>query len=335
MTNFERFRKIFDFDMQVDSLPVMEYAPYWDKTLDVWQKSGIALENWEDTAIHRYFGLESHKWLQINPRSADCPAPTSYGAPLILSGQDYDVFRECYLYPEDPIWAVRGYLEAMKPHSDRGEIVYSVNVEGAFWGPRHLLGIENHLMDFYDEPDLMHHINRDLFAFNLRAVDAFRKIAEPGFVTLNEDMSYNHGPMIGKPLFDAFLRPYYIDFVREMHRRELLVIYDSDGMIEDVVPWLIECGIDGILPLERQAGVDVNRIRRNFPRFRMFGGFDKTIMKDGEVAMRNEFERILPAMRSGGYIPAVDHQTPPDVTPETYALYVALLREYCLKATQR
>ena len=46
------------------------------------------------------------------------------------------------------------------------------------------------------------------------------------------------------------------------------------------------------------------------------------------AAMRAEFERILPVMRSGGYIPSVDHQTPPNVTIEQYRLYRRLLDEY-------
>ena len=59
----------------------------------------------------------------------------------------------------------------------------------------------------------------------------------------------------------------------------------------------------------------------------MLGGFDKTVMHKGEAAMRAEFARILPAVRAGGYIPAVDHQTPPDVTVENYRIFVRLLRE--------
>ena len=64
----------------------------------------------------------------------------------------------------------------------------------------------------------------------------------------------------------------------------------------------------------------------------MIGGYDKTIMNLGEEAMRREFERILPAMRSGRYVPSVDHQTPPDVSVEQYRVYVRLLKEYAAKA---
>jgi len=54
-------------------------------------------------------------------------------------------------------------------------------------------------------------------------------------------------------------------------------------------------------------------------------------MKLGEAAMREEFERIIPAMESGGFIPSVDHQTPPDVSVENYAIYRKLQDEFCAK----
>ena len=82
-------------------------------------------------------------------------------------------------------------------------------------------------------------------------------------------------------------------------------------------------------------GIDVAAVRRDHPKFRMVGAFDKTVMKKGEAAMRAEFERLMPVMRQGGLIPGVDHQTPPDVSLEMYRLYVRLLREYCEKAMAR
>jgi len=51
-------------------------------------------------------------------------------------------------------------------------------------------------------------------------------------------------------------------------------------------------------------------------------------MSEGEQAMRKEFERIVPLMKSRGYIPSVDHQTPPGVSLEQYRSYLRLLTEY-------
>jgi uroporphyrinogen-III decarboxylase len=95
-----------------------------------------------------------------------------------------------------------------------------------------------------------------------------------------------------------------------------------------MIPWLTDVGVEGILPLERQAGVDGMTIRRRFPRFRMIGHFDKLTMSRGEAAMQAEFERLAPLMRAGGFIPSVDHQTPPEVPLENYRIYRRLHDEY-------
>jgi hypothetical protein len=83
-----------------------------------------------------------------------------------------------------------------------------------------------------------------------------------------------------------------------------------------------------VLPLERQAGVDGLRLRQQFPDFVFIGHFNKMTMNRGEQAMRAEFERLLPMMRAGGFIPSVDHQTPPGVSLDQYRSYLRLLEEY-------
>ncbi len=95
-----------------------------------------------------------------------------------------------------------------------------------------------------------------------------------------------------------------------------------------LVPWLQAVGVDGVLPLERQAGVDGPSLRQLYPDLCMVGHYNKMVMHQGEAAMRAEFERLAPLMKSGGFIPSVDHQTPPGVSLEEYRLYVRLLKEY-------
>ena len=117
-----------------------------------------------------------------------------------------------------------------------------------------------------------------------------------------------------------------------LKERGIHILIDSDGQIEPLIPWFLDCGIEGILPLERMAGVDVNRIREAHPTWKMIGGFDKTVMHLGEERMRQEFERLRPAVKAGYFIPSCDHQTPPGVSLEDYELYVRLLKEYMAEA---
>lgn len=187
---------------------------------------------------------------------------------------------------------------------------------------------------FYDHPELMHQMNNDLLEYNCEAIETLCTFCRPSFILLAEDLSYNKGPMISKECFDEFLAPYYRKIVAVMKRNGIIPIMDSDGDVTQCINWFKEVGIEGIGPLERIAGTDVNQIRKDHPDFLLIGGFDKTIMHKGESVMRREFERLLPVMKQGGYLLSVDHQTPPEVSLEQYRQYVHLLKEYCIKAVQ-
>lgn len=106
------------------------------------------------------------------------------------------------------------------------------------------------------------------------------------------------------------------------------VIVDSDGDITKPAAWFERAGIEGILPLERQAGVDMNVLRKLYPKQLYIGAFDKMVMHHGEAAVRTEFERLLPAAHKGGLIISVDHQTPPAVSLDDYRLFLRLFNEY-------
>jgi len=107
-----------------------------------------------------------------------------------------------------------------------------------------------------------------------------------------------------------------------------VILIDTDGDVTRLAPWLLREAVQGVLPLERQAGVDGLELRRQFPELRMVGHYNKMVMNHGEAAMRAEFERLAPLMKSGGFIPSVDHQTPPGVSLEQYRSYLRLLEEY-------
>lgn len=102
---------------------------------------------------------------------------------------------------------------------------------------------------------------------------------------------------------------------------------DSDGDITVPAYWFEGVGLQGILPLERQAGVDIGRLRREHQGMKFIGHFDKMTMNKGETTLRAEFERLLPTAAKGGFLVGCDHQTPLGVSYSDYQLYVSLFRE--------
>ncbi len=329
MTNRERFLRTLDH-RPVDRLPILEWATWWDLTVARWKEEGLGeipeIDGLNaDEALRMHLGLDllMQEWIPfVTPGT---PRPAVHGAPIVKSLGDYERILPT-LYPADQPDPKR--MREMAKRSASGEAVTWLTLDGFFWAPRTLLGIEPHLYAFYDDPELLHRICEDLTAYYIRVLDAMFSYFAPDFMTFAEDMSYNLGPMLSKALFDEFLLPYYKRLVPLLKERGVRVFVDTDGDVTQMAPWLQHAGIEGVLPLERQAGVDANRLRADYPNLLMLGHFDKMCMPRGERAMRAEFERLLPVMRSGGFIPGVDHQTPPSVSLENYRTFLALFREY-------
>ncbi|MHB0999616.1 MAG: uroporphyrinogen decarboxylase family protein [Armatimonadota bacterium] len=330
MNNRERFRRVLNFE-PVDRLPVIEWAVWWNLTIDRWHTEGLPAELTDAAEIRDYFGQDAHRQYWISPKAPTCPYPAGHGLSLVNSREDYLAIKP-HLYPDSTFDEnmVRSWVDGQK----NGDLVVWLSLEGFFWYPRTLFGIEPHMYAFYDHPDLMKEMNEDLLEYNIKIYNRFCDICVPDFMTVAEDMSYNHGPMLSRSQFDEFMAPYYERFVPLMRDRGTVVFVDTDGDITIPAEWFEGVGVQGLLPLERMAGVDVSALREAHPKLRMLGAYDKTVMHLGEERMRQEFERLLPVMKQGGFIPSVDHQTPPGVSLEDYQLYMRLLREYCEKAAK-
>ncbi len=318
---------------KADRLPMLEWASWWGETVERWWREGLSKEiPWD--RIQTHFGLDYIRRVWMPLTTPDCPRPVSHGAPIIESEEEYEAFKR-YLYPDARHENYRNKLEVMRTlreEHEKGDALIWYSYDGFFWFPRTLLGIENHLYSFYDEPALYHKICTDLADYIIAELPKIYEICHPDFMVISEDMSYNNGPMLSEALFDEFLLPYYQRIIPEIKKYGTKVIVDTDGDVSMMIPWLIRAGVDGVLPLERQAGVDLAALREKYPSFLFIGGFDKMTMSKGEESMRREFERLLPVMRKGGFIPSCDHQTPPGVSLENYRIYTALLAEYAEKA---
>jgi hypothetical protein len=326
MMTRERFQAVMTFQ-PFDRLPINEWAVWWDKTIERWHDEGLPRSLTDRYELNRYFGHDVYKqdWFRI--RGPGLPKPAYHGAPIIESMADYErALPHLYPDPEDVI--DRAKWEAWAGEQARGEIAIWFTWDGFFWFPRTLLGIEPHLYAFYDSPDLMHRINTDLCDWMLRTLDALCAICVPDFMTFAEDMSYNNGPMLSEAHFDEFMLPYYEKIVPCLKECGVIPLIDSDGNITVPANWFERAGLRGILPLERQSGVDVAQLRAQHPHMLFIGAFDKMTMTQGEAAMRAEFERLMPVARGGGLIIGCDHQTPPGVSLEEYWLYMRLFREY-------
>ncbi|MFB3892167.1 MAG: hypothetical protein ACE15C_09110 [Phycisphaerae bacterium] len=97
MNHVERFRAVMAFQA-VDRLPRIEWAHWWDKTIERWYAEGLPADLKSTFGIHRYFGLDPYRQAWLSPRSSTCPHPPGHGLGII-SGMDEYLAILPHLYP--------------------------------------------------------------------------------------------------------------------------------------------------------------------------------------------------------------------------------------------
>ena len=329
----ERFRRYLA-GQSVDRAPAIEWAPWWHLTVNRWHGEGLPDQCVSVESIQEYFGLDKCLQTGVSYHTAATPPVPGEGLGIVEDEADWERVKKTLFPPVETVIPEAHFDYLQKTH-DRGDTLHFFTVEGFFWYPRTLFGIENHLYSFYDYPELYLEMCE---TYSDWLIDLFRYVFSRfhfDFMSFAEDMSYNLGPMISEACFDEFLAPFYRKVIPVIHEYGIPVFIDSDGDITMAVDWYAKVGADGMFPLERKAGVDVSTYLEKQPQMAFLGHFDKMCMKHGKEAMREEFERILPSMQVGKVIVSVDHQTPPDVSLAYYKDYVALLHEYCGKVTHK
>lgn len=256
--------------------------------------------------------------------------------PVVLDQNDWDQLRERAIgeinsyYTDENIKKIFGVYKQSHAH---GEYSIRLNITGFFWTPRELLGVEQHLFAFYDYPEMLHEINEFTLQVYFNKLGKVLDILPADVIYIMEDLSGTNGPMLSINHFKEFIGAYYkrlVPFLKEKGVRHVFV--DTDGDFNILIPYFMESGIEGFLPMDVNAGMDIVAVRRKYPKLKFIGGFNKLAIAKGLEEIDREFERLLPVIRQGGYIPGCDHQVAPSTPFENYKYYIERLKQVMKEA---
>jgi hypothetical protein len=251
---------------------------------------------------------------------------------------DFEVIKE-RLDPDTPTRFPPDWPAQAAALPQRNDILVMGGTEISFFGwHRDLMGVENLLLGYYDNPELIHAISRHHLEFLKRLYARILASVRFDFIFCWEDMSFKNGPLIGPDLVREFMLPYYrelVGFFRSFGDYKFLL--DSDGDVRLLIPLFREVGIDGMLPFEVAAGMDIRMIAEAYPDLILAGGLDKRVLAQGKAAIDRELEAKLPPLfRRGGYLPSMDHHVPPEVSWADFQYYLQRVRElYASSARHR
>jgi uroporphyrinogen decarboxylase len=197
-----------------------------------------------------------------------------------------------------------------------------------------LRGLEEFMIDLASQPALPVYIMErmtDILVENLRRV-----LAVAGdrldMVYFYDDIATQQSLMISKKMWRQYVRPHHARLIEVAHQHGKPVMYHTDGSVRQMIPELIDMGVDLLNPLQPDAkDMDLGAIKAEFGgQLSFHGGVDimRTLPKGKPEQVRAEVrERVRQLGPGGGYILCSSHHIQPD-TPiaNVIAMYDPALR---------
>ena len=291
---------------------------------------GFAPEVLEETAHTRIFRDEMGV---IKEDSKDGTVFPRFLKHPVENLRDFEVLKE-RLNPDSPGRFPADWKKQAQALAARDSVLVMGGTEISFFGwHRDLMGVTNLLLAYYDQPELIHAISRHHIEFLKAMYARILKDVEFDFIFVWEDMSFKNGPLISPDLVREFMLPYYreiVSFFRSFGDYRFLL--DSDGDVNALIPLFLEAGIDGMLPFEVAAGMDIRRVAETYPELIIAGGIDKREIAKGRAAIDRELEAKLPPLfKRGGYLPSLDHHVPPEIGYADFLYYEERVRQLYAK----
>ncbi len=194
--------------------------------------------------------------------------------------------------------------------------------QGFFGTLAHLIGYENTFIWYALEPALIHDI---IGTFTEIWIAVFSEVLERVDIDMWhiwEDISFGKGSMISPAMVREFMNPYIRrvgDFLKA--RGVNVILLDTDGDCNSLIPVFLEAGVTGMYPFEVSCGMDIVKVRRQYPGLQMLGGIPKSAIAEGKQMIDEILRPVEEVLKTGGYIPFGDHFIPPDVDFENFSYY--------------
>ena len=116
-------------------------------------------------------------------------------------------------------------------------------------------GFEEAMVDFAEECDELQVLIDKILEYNLRQID-FMLEGKPQAWWFGDDLGMQKGLAIGPDKWRKYMKPCFKKMYDKVRAADCLVYMHTDGMIYEIIPDLIECGVNLLNPQYRANGLD-------------------------------------------------------------------------------
>jgi len=196
---------------------------------------------------------------------------------------------------------------AASMHVDREQDVVGVLLlSGQFERLNEMIGMEDALCAFYEEPEEMHAFMDAMCEYKLKCIDLAWEAIHPDVIYMHDDWGANNNMFFSPEIWREFIKPNEQKYADRIHSYGMLYHHHSCGFIEQIVPDLVEIGVDVLDPL--MVRNDVTGILKEYgTRITIAGGINNQMIDAPgatEEAIRAEVRRAIDEYAPlGRYIP--------------------------------
>jgi hypothetical protein len=159
--------------------------------------------------------------------------------PLIRTWDDLDKLRPPEEYLDLDWQAVDDFCRGQR------SFVLSAAWLRPFERLQFLRSTETLMMDLAERPDALFELLGRVHQFYLREAEAWARTGVDA-LTIMDDWGGQRSLLISPALWRRVFKPLYQDYVAVARRYKKYVLFHSDGYITDIIPDLIELGVDGL-----------------------------------------------------------------------------------------
>ena len=185
-----------------------------------------------------------------------------------------------------------------------------------------LRGLEQLLTDLIEDPDLADAVLEIPYRYHLAAAETLARMGVD-MIWLGDDVGHQQGMLISPRHWRRFFKPRMANIIERLKaiNPQLKVAYHTDGCVYEVIPELIEIGLDVLNPVQ-PAAMDPVRLKREYGRDLCFwGSIDEqyTLPFGSPAEVRQEVsDRIATLGSGGGLILAPTHHLQLDTPLENF-----------------
>ncbi len=192
-----------------------------------------------------------------------------------------------------------------------------------------LRGMDNLLMDMLERPEFVHALFDRITEYNLAQIELACAYDIDG-VWIGDDWGSQSGLIMGPALWREFLKPRVTRMYQRIRQHGKRVFIHSCGDVKELLPELIEAGLDVFNPFQPEV-LDVFETKRRFAgRLSFWGGISvQRLLPHGTPEeVRRETKELLARLgEGGGYIAAPSHAMTADIPPKNMMALIEVLQE--------